>query len=275
MGDEARRADHFATRLLPWITAGLGACVTVPCFAAAAGLGVWVGFWYLVLLGAAMVARAALRPREEPLPLTSVTALWGAVLGPLCLSGLVGLIAWTTGDGWILLGIVGLLLGLPLAMLLTGATAWAVAKLFLRRRARPEERTAARLWVPITILVLVLGVPTFFVVNGWSIELRRLAALSPGTRPEMLARLASDEAVAQQVAGNPATPASALRKLAANPRPRVREAVAWNGNTPLEVLDALTRDESPDVRRSAESTLQRLHPISSPPPPPVPAAEPR
>ena len=55
------------------------------------------------------------------------------------------------------------------------------------------------------------------------------------------------------LAGNPNTPARALRRLARSPFERVRLRVAENGNTPDAVLLELLSDENIEVRLAAAS----------------------
>jgi Leucine rich repeat variant len=192
-------------------------------------------------------------------------------------AGLLALSAGVdAGSSWILVGFLVLLFALPLVMLATGALSWAVAKLVARSRIPPALRTRAGLWVPASIILVVLGLPTAVLLEGLSQDVRRAAAGSSATRPEMLARLALIDDVAPQVARNVTTPADSLRKLATSTRDDVREGVASNRSTPPDVLATLATDPVQRVRAVAESTLQQQRAVNSPPVGrPAPAVEPR
>lgn len=82
---------------------------------------------------------------------------------------------------------------------------------------------------------------------------RRYVAGNPSTPAETLESLAKDRDVGVQfsVAGNPSTPAETLAVLAGltgEYHTNVRQAVAWNSNTPAAALTLLAKDERDYVR---------------------------
>src|SRR5215468_9214631 len=113
MGDARRRPLDLATRALPWATLVIGAAISVPMFSVEAALGFrWAvssgrclpwAISFAVLLAATLFARARLRPGRRPPSAAHICGLWGALLGPFAV---VGVVASANPSSWIAVGFV-------------------------------------------------------------------------------------------------------------------------------------------------------------------------
>lgn len=91
---------------------------------------------------------------------------------------------------------------------------------------------------------------------------RKLAASHPGTTPEQLQRLATDQMweIRELVAAHPRTLGETLESLAIDNDRDVRRGVAANPNTPPTIVATLLLDADRSVARAASSNVSRVRP---------------